>query len=140
MTPPLDNAPYLVPGKFADPVVTLKGERRAVVAFGGLRTLWVNTGTLCNITCVNCYIESSPRNDALVYLSAAEVREYLDEARDFPVTEIGFTGGEPFMNPGLVPMLEDVLSRGLREAVEAVTSWCGQHREPAERQASMEPA
>ena len=49
---------------------TAKGEPRASVAFVGLTTLWVNTGTLCNITCANCYIESSPRNDRLVYISA----------------------------------------------------------------------
>ena len=110
-TTPLD------PAKFQDPVLTLKGEVRASVALSALQTLWFNTGTLCNITCANCYIESSPRNDALVYLTAAEVREFLDEARDFPVTEVGFTGGEPFMNPGLVPMLEDVLSRGLHALV-----------------------
>jgi uncharacterized Fe-S cluster-containing radical SAM superfamily protein len=98
-------------------VLTLKGERRAQVGLAALETLWFNTGTLCNITCANCYIESSPRNDALVYLSAAEVRDYLDEAAAFPVREVGFTGGEPFMNPDLVPMLDDVLSRGLRALV-----------------------
>ncbi len=119
MTPPLDNAPYLAPGKFADPLVTLKGERRALVAFGGLRTLWVNTGTLCNITCLHCYIESSPRNDALAYISAAEARTFLDEAvtRGEPLEEVGFTGGEPFMNRELAAMLEDVLGRGLRALV-----------------------
>lgn len=110
-------APPLDPAKFQDPILTLKGERRASVGLAALETLWFNTGTLCNITCANCYIESSPRNDALAYLSAAELREYLDEARDFPVTEVGFTGGEPFMNPDLMPMLEDVLSRGLRALV-----------------------
>jgi len=107
MPRPLDAA------KFRDPVLTAKGERRATVAFAGLHTLWFNTGTLCNITCVGCYIESSPRNDALVYLSAAEVAAYLDEAaaRGEPLTDIGFTGGEPFMNPALIPMLAEVLSR-----------------------------
>ncbi len=44
-----------------------------------LETLWFNTGTLCNLACANCYIESTPRNDALVYLSAAEVATFLDE-------------------------------------------------------------
>ena len=121
MTPPLDNAPFtpLHAGKFTDPAVTLKGERRAQVAFTGLRTLWVNTGTLCNITCLNCYIESSPRNDALVYLSAPEVTAFLEEAeaRGEPLEEVGFTGGEPFMNRALPAMLEDVLSRGLRALV-----------------------
>ena len=88
--------------------MTAKGERRAGVALTGLQTLWFNTGTLCNLTCRNCYIESSPKNDRLVYLSAAEVTTYLDEiARDnLPTEEIGFTGGEPFMNRELPQMLE----------------------------------
>ncbi len=103
----------LLPGKFQDPVTTLKGERRATVALVGLHTLWFNTGTLCNITCQGCYIESSPRNDALSYLSAADVTTFLDEAEAdaLPLEEVGFTGGEPFMNPALVPMLADVLAR-----------------------------
>lgn len=111
------DAPRLNPAKFQHPEVTLKGERRASVALTALDTLWVNTGTLCNITCANCYIESSPRNDALVYISPAEVATYLDEAQGMGVREVGFTGGEPFMNPGLIPMLDDVLSRGLRALV-----------------------
>lgn len=110
----------LLPGKFQDAAITLKGERRATVAMTGLRTLWFNTGTLCNITCQGCYIESSPRNDALSYLSAADVTTFLDEAEadGLPLEEIGFTGGEPFMNPAMVPMLADVLARpGLRALV-----------------------
>jgi uncharacterized Fe-S cluster-containing radical SAM superfamily protein len=109
----------LDPAKFRDPDVTAKGERRAWVDLTQLRTLWFNTGTLCNLTCGNCYIESSPRNDRLVYLSAAEVREYLDEiARDgLQTEEIGFTGGEPLMNPDIIAMLEAVLARGFRAMV-----------------------
>src|SRR5262249_5879286 len=78
-----------------------------------------NTGTLCNLTCRNCYIESSPRNDRLAYLSAAEVREYLDEIeRDgLGTEEIGFTGGEPFMNPEFPAMLEESLGRGFQVLV-----------------------
>jgi MoaA/NifB/PqqE/SkfB family radical SAM enzyme len=100
--------------KFADPDWTAKGERRARVKLDVLRTLWINTGTLCNITCRNCYIESSPENDRLAYMTRAEVAAYLDEiARDgWPVTEIGFTGGEPFMNPEIIEMLGDALARG----------------------------
>jgi len=111
--------PGLDPRKFRDPRITARGERRAEVALGGLRTLWFNTGTLCNLTCRNCYIESSPTNDSLVYLTAREVRAYLDEiARDgLPTEEIGFTGGEPFMNPELQAMLDDCLARGFRVLV-----------------------
>jgi MoaA/NifB/PqqE/SkfB family radical SAM enzyme len=110
---PLDTA------KFRDPFVTAKGETRAQVALRSLDTLWFNTGTLCNLTCRNCYIDSSPRNDRLAYLTHNEVREYLDEiARDgLPTKLIGFTGGEPFMNPDIIAMLNDVLSRGFNALV-----------------------
>ena len=59
------NAVPLDPFKFRDPELTAKGEKRAKVALRALETLWFNTGTLCNLTCRNCYIESSPRNDRL---------------------------------------------------------------------------
>jgi uncharacterized radical SAM superfamily Fe-S cluster-containing enzyme len=106
-------------GKFIDPAVTAKGETRARVALERLETLWFNTGTLCNITCVNCYIDSSPTNDALVYLTAQEVETYLDEldALDLRPREIGFTGGEPFMNPEMPGMTREALSRGFEVLV-----------------------
>ncbi|HAR52498.1 MAG TPA: radical SAM protein, partial [Roseovarius nubinhibens] len=86
--------------------MTAKGEPRASVPLSHPETLWFNTGTLCNITCVNCYIESSPNNDRLVYITEPEMRAYLDEltARQWPVREIAFTGGEPFMNPDMCAM------------------------------------
>lgn len=101
-------------GKFADPRVTSKGDPRATVALTDPQTLWFNTGTLCNIECVNCYIASSPTNDALVYITADEVRDYLDqlETRNWGVREIAFTGGEPFMNPQMIEMTEASLERG----------------------------
>ena len=94
------TAARLDPRKFQDPFVTATGERRAQVALKSLDTLWFNTGTLCNLTCRHCYIESSPSNDRLVYLSAAEIGEYLDEIEDLRLGTkmIGFTGGEPLMN------------------------------------------
>ncbi len=105
--------------KFRDPRFTAKGEPRAVVPFRGYETVWFNTGTLCNLTCHNCYIESSPRNDRLVYLTRDEVRDVLDEAMGLAASpaEIGLTGGEPFMNPDIIGMLEDSLARGFRVLV-----------------------
>lgn len=104
----------LVAGKFGDQGLTAGGERRAVVGLRELETLWFNTGTLCNLACLNCYIESSPRNDALTYLSADEVDRFLTEIDDLrlPTREIGFTGGEPFMNPDIIAMLTLALARG----------------------------
>ncbi len=105
--------------KFEDPDWTAAGERRAAVPFIGLETLWINTGTLCNITCRNCYIESSPKNDRLAYITAAEVAAYLDEITDqrLPTREIGFTGGEPFLNPDILAMVGDALGRELQVLV-----------------------
>jgi sulfatase maturation enzyme AslB (radical SAM superfamily) len=102
--------------KFKDPHWTAKGEERAVVPLNGVATLWFNTGTLCNIACTRCYIESSPENDRLVYLTEADVTEYLDQIpeRNWPVDEIGLTGGEPFMNPDIIPIMRAALERGYR--------------------------
>lgn len=108
------DARPLPTGKFRDPLVTATGEERALVPLTVLETLWFNTGTLCNLACASCYIESSPTNDALLYLTAAEVAFYLDEiaAEGLPTREIGFTGGEPFMNRDIVAMLGETLERG----------------------------
>lgn len=101
-------------GKFSDSHTTAKGEPRATVALSNPQTLWFNTGTLCNIECVNCYILSSPTNDALVYITAEEVRDYLDQldTRNWGVSEIAFTGGEPFMNPQMIEITQASLERG----------------------------
>ncbi len=110
---------FFAPGKFQDPQTTAAGEPRARVGLQRLETLWFCTGTLCNLQCRNCYIESSPRNDRLVYLSAAEVAGYLDEIEQASLGThtIAFTGGEPFMNPDTIPMLEDALERGFHTLV-----------------------
>ena len=101
--------------KFSNPLITRDGDQRAFVEFNGFKTLWFNTGTLCNIACSNCYIESSPKNDRLVYLSFADVVEFLDELEELSgkTCEIGFTGGEPFLNPDFLKMLEECQRRDL---------------------------
>ena len=101
-------------GKYVDPITTGKGETRAYVDLKQLKTLWFNTGTLCNLSCENCYIESSPENDELSYISASEVQSYLTEIKQLNLgTErIAFTGGEPFLNPDMIEILSRVLSAG----------------------------
>ncbi|MEP1442136.1 MAG: radical SAM protein [Hyphomicrobiales bacterium] len=100
--------------KFSDPYITAKGEERGFVDLTTLETLWINTGTLCNIECVNCYIESSPYNDRLVYITHEEVLAYLDEIKDdkLGTKEIGITGGEPFMNRDIIKIITSCLERG----------------------------
>jgi hypothetical protein len=102
------------PAKFRNPDLTAKGEPRAHVPLSRLDTLWINTGTLCNITCANCYIESSPTNDQLEYIRLSELEALLDEIETLKLAtrEIAFTGGEPFMNPDMTAMMRAALERG----------------------------
>lgn len=116
--PAIDRArePRLAPEKFKDLAQTASGSPRAHVALDRLKRLWINTGTLCNITCRNCYIESSPRNDRLVYIGKSEVVPFLDEIAegDCGTEGIGLTGGEPFMNPEIIEIVEECLERGFK--------------------------
>ncbi len=104
----------LDPQKFKHPDITAKGERRAVVPFKTLKTLWFNTGSLCNIECANCYIASSPTADHFVYLTPKDMKPFLDEIDElgYGNVEIAFTGGEPYMNPHIMELSEMALSRG----------------------------
>lgn len=101
------NKPY------TDLFWTAQGEPRAEVAFKSLKTLWINTGTLCNIECSGCYIASSPTNDALVYFQPSDLIPYLDEVANLAPgsIEIGFTGGEPFLNPHMPELIDLTASR-----------------------------
>ena len=105
--------------KFKNQKVTADGSNRAFIEARNIKTLWFNTGTLCNIECKNCYIESSPKNDRLVYLTFEEVKSFIDEALDknLGTNEIGFTGGEPFMNKDIMKMIDYSLRKRLKVLV-----------------------
>lgn len=105
--------------KFQHVRITAQGEDRASIEPTGLDTLWINTGTLCNLECANCYIESSPKNDRLVYITADEVKDYLEEIKseNLGTKEIAFTGGEPFMNKEMISILRLCLEFGFETLV-----------------------
>jgi MoaA/NifB/PqqE/SkfB family radical SAM enzyme len=78
--------------------------------FLGLSALWIQiTGTWCNLECTHCLNASGPRAPWLRPLSARTVREALAEAEALGVKEVYFTGGEPFLHPGLLPLLGEAL-------------------------------
>jgi len=93
--------------KFIKKYTTASGHNRAFVKFTGLKTLWFNTGTLCNLSCDGCYIESSPINNKLLYLDTKDVDRYLKqiEIDKLSCDTIGITGGEPFMNKDIISIL-----------------------------------
>jgi AdoMet-dependent heme synthase len=72
-----------------------------------LDNLWFQvSGTLCNIACTHCFNNSGPNVRTFGYLSLETVREEISTAARSGVKEIFFTGGEPFLHPGLLDMLE----------------------------------
>ena len=78
-----------------------------------LDTLWFQVaGTVCNIECTHCFISCSPKNHSHEMLTLAEVERRLAEARELGVREYYFTGGEPFMNREMLPILEATLRQG----------------------------
>ncbi|HEY2829198.1 MAG TPA: radical SAM protein [Thermoanaerobaculia bacterium] len=78
-----------------------------------LDTLWFQVaGTLCNIACTHCFISCSPANHAHEMMTFDEVATRLAEAKKLGVREYYFTGGEPFMNRDMLPILEATLQQG----------------------------
>lgn len=104
------------------------------VSLTALDTLWFQVaGTLCNIECTHCFISSSPRNRSHEMLSLTDVQDRLDEARELGVREYYFTGGEPFMNREILPILEATLRQGpatvLTNGMLLTTAICRRLRE-----------
>jgi MoaA/NifB/PqqE/SkfB family radical SAM enzyme len=78
-----------------------------------LDTLWFQVaGTICNITCTHCFISCSPANHAHEMLSLADVEGRLAEGKTLGVREYYFTGGEPFLNRDMLPILAATLEQG----------------------------
>ncbi len=98
---------------------TSDGKQRAYVELNNIENLWFNTGTLCNLQCSDCYIESSPTNKNLQYINLLEVKKYIEEIKkyNFGTKFIGLTGGEPFMNPYIIDILKYLLERKFKVLV-----------------------
>jgi sulfatase maturation enzyme AslB (radical SAM superfamily) len=78
-----------------------------------LDDLWFQVGgTLCNLECRHCFISCSPHNHTFGFLDLETVRRALVESTTLGVKEYYFTGGEPFLNRDMVPILELTLQHG----------------------------
>lgn len=78
-----------------------------------LETLWLQvTGTLCNLACRHCFISCGPKNDTQPFMTVEQVSASLSEARALGVKEYYFTGGEPFLHPEILPLIDMTLAQG----------------------------
>lgn len=83
------------------------------IALQQLDSLWFQvTGTLCNLACTHCFISCSPGNRSFGFLSYAQVIAALEDSKSLGVKDYYFTGGEPFMHPRLLDMLDATLQLG----------------------------
>jgi AdoMet-dependent heme synthase len=101
-------------GHYPPPVqVTLPAGKAPSVYLESLDNLWFQiTGTLCNLTCTHCFISCSPSNHSFEFLDYDTVLRTLEESRTLGVKEYYFTGGEPFMHPRLLDILDATLKIG----------------------------
>lgn len=78
-----------------------------------LETLWLQvTGTLCNLACRHCFISCGPKNDTQPFMTVDQVATALDEARSIGVKDYYFTGGEPFLHPEVLTLIDMTLAQG----------------------------
>ncbi|MFL5241370.1 MAG: radical SAM protein [Gemmataceae bacterium] len=83
------------------------------VRLAHLDDLWFQVGgTMCNLECRHCFISCSPHNHAFGFLNLKTVQAALEESVKLGVKEYYFTGGEPFLNPEMVSILELTLRYG----------------------------
>ena len=85
-----------------------RGEQRGYVDFKTedgrpvLDDLWIMQGSVCDLRCKHCYTASSPSNQRLQQIRFDELRPHLEEAAQFGVRKIYFTGGEVFVNEDVI--------------------------------------
>jgi molybdenum cofactor biosynthesis enzyme MoaA len=101
------------PAGGATPRTGAPAEAPPEVPLLSLDYLWFQVaGTVCNLRCTHCFISCSPQNHRFWFLDLETVRSHLEESRAWGVREYYFTGGEPFMNKDLLPMLAETLAIG----------------------------
>ncbi|MGQ0846318.1 MAG: radical SAM protein [Sporichthyaceae bacterium] len=67
--------------------------------------LWIYSNFHCNLACDYCAVASGPRTAARM-LSAAAVAALVVEAVEAEFDELYLTGGEPFLHPDIVDLLD----------------------------------
>lgn len=68
-----------------------------VIHRGGLETLQVNLGYLCNQQCLHCHVDASPRRKEIMQRDTIDdVLEFLEKHN---IKTLDLTGGAPEMNP-----------------------------------------
>jgi len=82
-----------------------------------MKELTIEVTNMCANHCKHCSTRAVLQEDA-IFISRSKVREALDRFRDFE--KVRFSGGEPFMHPGILNLFGEAKRRGRK--VEVLTS------------------
>lgn len=74
-----------------------------------LKELWFHTGTECNLLCSFCMEGSKPGDNRLNAITLNDAKPLMQEALALGVEQFSFTGGEPFVIPEMVSILDYAL-------------------------------
>jgi MoaA/NifB/PqqE/SkfB family radical SAM enzyme len=78
----------------------------------GLKFLWLELTSRCNLRCIHCYAESEPVPEKVDKLSAAHYHKLIDSAASLGCRQIQFIGGEPTLNPALPELIKHARTVG----------------------------
>lgn len=79
------------------------------------RVLQINTGKMCNLTCVHCHVNAGPHRKEIMTLETVD--RILDWLRSTPIEVVDLTGGTPEMMPHFPHLVEGVREMG-REVMD----------------------
>jgi sulfatase maturation enzyme AslB (radical SAM superfamily) len=85
------------------------GNPRGYIQPRSLNELWFHTGTVCNLRCSFCLEGSKPGDNRLNPLTLTDVQPFIMEALSIGTQQFSFTGGEPFVIPEMVSILDYAL-------------------------------
>ena len=69
----------------------------ALRAAGGITTLQVNVGKLCNQACKHCHVDAGPHRTEIMARETVDL--VLEAVRRFHIATVDITGGAPELNP-----------------------------------------
>ncbi len=78
----------------------------------GLRFLWLEITGRCQLECLHCYAQSSPRGTHGA-MTRDDWFRVIDDAASLGVQDVQFIGGEPTLHPDLPDFIHRSLDRGL---------------------------
>lgn len=86
-----------------------QGNPRGYIQPKRLQELWFHTGTVCNLHCSFCLEGSKPGDNRLNPITLEDAKPFIQESLALGVEQFSFTGGEPFVIPEMVSILDYAL-------------------------------